>query len=186
MAEEVVVAKKITQETFDEVVKENIEEFDMKQDEAIFDAYQQFSSQGVDLADIDISGGVGRQEMLDSIAVLTSHGSLKTESVISECESNINLVARTLDCLSILCSNQHELAKRNLVIMRSNGGLDAIHLLMFPSQNTSILVKSLTLLELLSASSGTVLFKLCINDISPHLSDEHSMCNFCQFCCMLS
>ena len=152
--EEAVVAKKITQETFDEVVKENIEEFDMKQDEAIFDAYKQFASQGVDLTDIDISGGVGRQEMLDSIAVLASHGSLRTENVISECEDKINLVIRTLDNLSSLCSNQHDLAKRNLVIMRSNGGLDAIHLLMFPSQNTSILVSSLTLLELVSASSG--------------------------------
>lgn len=152
--EEAVVAKKITQETFDEVVKENMEEFDMKQDEAIFDAYKQFSSQGVDMTDIDISGGVGRQEMLDSIAVLTSHGSLRTENVISESEDNISLVVRTLDTLSSLCSNQHELSKRNLVIMRSNGGLDAIHLLMIPTQNTSILLKTLTLLELLSASSG--------------------------------
>jgi hypothetical protein len=92
--------------------------------------------------------------MLDSIAVLTSHGSLRTENVISESEDNVSIVVRTLDTLSSLCSNQHELAKRNLVIMRSNGGLDAIHLLMIPTQNTSILVKTLTLLELVSTSSG--------------------------------
>ena len=101
--EEAVVAKKITQETFDEVVKENIEEFDMKQDEAIFDAYKQFSSQGVDMTDIDISGGVGRQEMLDSIAVLTSHGSLRTENVISESEDNISIAVRTKFLLASSC-----------------------------------------------------------------------------------
>ena len=40
-------AKRITQDTFDAVVKENIEEFEMSPEEALNDAVEQFKSQGV-------------------------------------------------------------------------------------------------------------------------------------------
>lgn len=46
------MAKRINQETFDDVVKENISEFGMEAQEAIDDAVQQFESQGVNLANI--------------------------------------------------------------------------------------------------------------------------------------
>ena len=39
------MAKQITQQTFDDVVKENIQEFDMTVEDAIGDAVQQFESQ---------------------------------------------------------------------------------------------------------------------------------------------
>ncbi len=39
------MAKQISQETFDAVVKENIEEFDMEAEEALNDAIQQFEAQ---------------------------------------------------------------------------------------------------------------------------------------------
>lgn len=45
-------AKRITQETFDAVVKENCDEFGMEPEEAIADAEEQFKSQGVDLSNI--------------------------------------------------------------------------------------------------------------------------------------
>lgn len=41
--------RRITQETFDAVVRENIEEFEMDADEALREAVEQFESQGVDL-----------------------------------------------------------------------------------------------------------------------------------------
>uniref|UniRef100_A0A3B3SDC3 Armadillo repeat containing 6 n=2 Tax=Paramormyrops kingsleyae TaxID=1676925 RepID=A0A3B3SDC3_9TELE len=44
--------RRITQETFDAVVRENIEEFEMDPDEALNEAIQQFESQGVDLSNI--------------------------------------------------------------------------------------------------------------------------------------
>ena len=40
---------KITQETFDAAVKENVDEFGLSLEEAIEDAVKQFVSQGVDL-----------------------------------------------------------------------------------------------------------------------------------------
>ncbi|XP_061458057.1 armadillo repeat-containing protein 6 isoform X4 [Rhineura floridana] len=45
-------AKRITQETFDDVVQENISEFGMDPEEAVSEAVQQFESQGVDLSNI--------------------------------------------------------------------------------------------------------------------------------------
>uniref|UniRef100_A0ACB8F1L9 Uncharacterized protein n=1 Tax=Sphaerodactylus townsendi TaxID=933632 RepID=A0ACB8F1L9_9SAUR len=45
-------ARRITQETFDSVVQENISEFGMDPEEAVMEAIQQFESQGVDLSNI--------------------------------------------------------------------------------------------------------------------------------------
>ena len=39
------MAKQISQQTFDEVVRENMMEFDMDAEEAVIDAVQQFESQ---------------------------------------------------------------------------------------------------------------------------------------------
>ncbi|EDV26595.1 Armadillo repeat-containing protein 6 [Trichoplax sp. H2] len=44
--------KRITQETFDAVVKENIDDFEMDAEEAVEDAIKQFESQGVNLSNI--------------------------------------------------------------------------------------------------------------------------------------
>ncbi|XP_064137085.1 armadillo repeat-containing protein 6 isoform X3 [Loxodonta africana] len=45
-------SKRISQETFDAAVRENIEEFEMGPDEAVREATEQFESQGVDLSTI--------------------------------------------------------------------------------------------------------------------------------------
>ena len=45
----------ITQETFDLVVKENMEEFSMEQAEAVRDAREQFEQQGINLSNIVLS-----------------------------------------------------------------------------------------------------------------------------------
>lgn len=43
------MAKQITQETFDVVVKENMQEFDMSSEEAIADAVSQFEAQVIEI-----------------------------------------------------------------------------------------------------------------------------------------
>eukprot|EP00941_MAST-03F_sp_MAST-3F-sp1_P003268 g3268.t1 len=47
--------KKISQDTFMEVVNENMEEFDMEREEAVQDAIEQFQAQNVDLSDVNLS-----------------------------------------------------------------------------------------------------------------------------------
>ena len=49
------MVKVITQDTFDSVVKENVEEFGMEIAEAVQDAKEQFEKQGVNLGNIVIS-----------------------------------------------------------------------------------------------------------------------------------
>lgn len=44
--------RRITQDTFDSVVRENIDDFDMEESEALKEAIEQFESQGVDLSNI--------------------------------------------------------------------------------------------------------------------------------------
>lgn len=44
--------KQITQETFDAVVRENMEEFEMDLHEAVQDAVDQFKTQGVDMSNL--------------------------------------------------------------------------------------------------------------------------------------
>jgi hypothetical protein len=51
-SEAAAVRRRITQETFDEVVRENMEEFGMGRPEAVADAVTQFQTQGVELANI--------------------------------------------------------------------------------------------------------------------------------------
>lgn len=44
--------RQISQQTFDECVRENVDEFEMSAEEAVADAVQQFESQGVDLSNV--------------------------------------------------------------------------------------------------------------------------------------
>ena len=55
---------RISQQTFDDVVRENKDDFDMSDKEALADAISQFEKQGVDLSYIDKTGGVGQEEVL--------------------------------------------------------------------------------------------------------------------------
>ena len=43
---------RVSQETFDAAVQENVEEFDMSPEEALADAISQFESQGVNLSNV--------------------------------------------------------------------------------------------------------------------------------------
>ena len=53
--------RRISQETFDAVVRENLEDFDMDAAEAVREAREQFEHQGVDLTGVDVSGSEERK-----------------------------------------------------------------------------------------------------------------------------
>eukprot|EP00053_Salpingoeca_punica_P010950 m.97818 g.97818 ORF g.97818 m.97818 type:complete len:511 (+) comp15544_c0_seq2:111-1643(+) len=67
------MAKRISQETFDAVVKENQAEFDMAVDDAIADAVEQFEKQGVDLSNI-LRENVKISDSLTALAAAASGG----------------------------------------------------------------------------------------------------------------
>ncbi|XP_045506934.1 armadillo repeat-containing protein 6 homolog [Colias croceus] len=89
----------ISQETYDEVVRENIEEFDMTPEDAIKEAVAQFEAQGVDLSNIirDLSLGPGDNHLV-SITVTklkelprnnSEEISKELDVLIAECNKDI-------------------------------------------------------------------------------------------------
>jgi len=129
--------KRITQETFDEVVSENVEEFEMDVKEAIAEAVKQFQSQGVSLANIDTSGGVGRPEMDAAMEALL--GAPQGEAL-----------SEALRHLNELCDSTHEMGARNRTLMVTFKGasvLNALHALVAPSQPAESLILAMKLLK---------------------------------------
>ncbi|XP_069672945.1 armadillo repeat-containing protein 6 homolog [Periplaneta americana] len=83
----------ITQETFDDVVKENMEEFDMSPEEAVQEAVQQFEAQGVDLSNIvkeavmDSIPGASRNELtatINNLSELIKKSPRQDDTIIEE------------------------------------------------------------------------------------------------------
>ena len=79
------MVKVITQETFDDVVKENVEEFGMEMAEAIRDAKEQFEKQGINLGNIVISEK-GSQVVVEAVQDLFK-GLSSEEEIVSRLKS---------------------------------------------------------------------------------------------------
>lgn len=71
------MAKVISQETYDEVIKENIIEFSMSVDESREETIKQFEAQGINLAniikDLNINETTGQPVLNESIDLLKNH-----------------------------------------------------------------------------------------------------------------
>lgn len=93
------MAKVISQETFDDVVKENIVEFSMTIEEAKNETIEQFEAQGINLAniikDLSINEDSGRPILLETVEKLKS-----TDSALSTAD-----LIELLKTLSIECGN---------------------------------------------------------------------------------
>lgn len=89
----------ITQETFDEVVKENIDEFDMSPEDAVKEAAAQFEAQGVDLSNIikDLALGPG-----DNHLVSEAVARLKTLCAFNK--HDVNALLKELEVLKAECN----------------------------------------------------------------------------------
>lgn len=90
------MAKIISQETFDDVVKENIVEFEMDVAEAKDETVKQFEAQGINLAniikDLSINEETGRPVLNETIEKLKSLSSSDNFDKI-ELEKHLNVLA---------------------------------------------------------------------------------------------
>ena len=85
MITETKMVKVITQDTFDSVVKENVEEFGMEIAEAVQDAKEQFEKQGVNLGNIVVSEQ-GSQVVVNAVKNLFKNEDLLVNlKVIQDC-----------------------------------------------------------------------------------------------------
>jgi len=104
------MVKVIAQETFDSVVQENMEEFDMNHEEAVKEAKEQFEQQGVNLSNIVISGDDGQHKIVQALDRI-SGGNLDNNELQME-----------LSVVTSLCKD--DLAQR--VLATNHGGYNTL------------------------------------------------------------
>lgn len=151
----------ISQDTFDQVVEENMEEFGMERAEAVVEAREQFHSQGVSLANIVTSEG-GSQEVVDAVKAL--FGSPAPAALRS-----------SLATIQACCKDN--LAQR--VLATDNGGYSALLRLLEGEEEEvqrEVLVTLTSVMEgnpdLLEAQGVEAMWRLASSPaLAPHLLD---------------
>ncbi|KAH8371473.1 hypothetical protein KR093_007587 [Drosophila rubida] len=112
------MAKMISQDTFDDVVKENVMDFSMTPTEAKEETIKQFEAQGINLTniikDLSINGETGRPIINETIDKIKTHISRKSE--------DMQQLLELLTVLDLEC--QKSLAHR--VLAGKNGAHDAL------------------------------------------------------------
>lgn len=148
----------ITQETFNDVVKENIEEFDMSPEQAVEEAVLQFEAQGVDLSNIiknveitqgthPLKGALDRlREALDSKTEELFKLSVKT--VQQECDKDVasKILAGKeggysllLDCFDTFKDRESQILTLKALLSLLSGYPD-----LFDSKGSKLLMRFLT------------------------------------------
>lgn len=126
------MAKVISQETFDDVVKENIVEFSMGSAEAKDETVKQFEAQGINLAniikDLSLNEETGQPLLNEAVDCLKEHisgvKSLSDESLIekldvltTECSKSVphRVLASKIGCCKVLQSIINNILKSDTV-----------------------------------------------------------------------
>lgn len=98
------MAKVISQETYDEVIKENIVEFAMSVEEARAETIQQLEAQGINLAniikDLTINESTGQPVLSETIVSLKKHVDKEADLEPSELETKLDILIEEL-CKSV-------------------------------------------------------------------------------------
>ena len=139
--------RRISQETFDAAVKENIEEFDMPLAEAIADALQQFRGQGVDLTNIDTSGGEGKVEIMTAIFAVNAYAKDRSSSTVI-------VICQHLDALATQCDEKNSLSRRNQTLVLTEDCYNSLHYLLEEKYGDAVIIRSLQLLGVVCKSNG--------------------------------
>lgn len=134
----------ISQDAFDEMVQENIDDFDMTPEDALAETIKQCKSMSLDLSQVDVSGKGGKEEVLQLIAFLEN----------SENYSLYPELVTSLGKLNALCNDKHECGLRNQNLMYSKGGMNALMKLLNESQHQAALISALEVLTTLSKTNS--------------------------------
>lgn len=108
MASAAGTAKRISQETFDAAVLENIEEFDMVPAEALTDAVQQFVQQGVDLSNIVTTGEKADKDSHPVLVELNKLRTLLEDEDAGDASATASAVAASLVKLQEACRDNSD------------------------------------------------------------------------------
>lgn len=156
----------ITQETYDDVVKENMNDFDMTPQEAIADAILQFEAQGVNLCNIikDLALNVNNTHLVS--AALENLKKLQTQTNIEEKD-----IISELDSLKTECDK--DLARR--VRAGKEGAYQVLlDLMNRPNATTELLVKTLQTLTSLMDTQPDLLDDIGVQQMNSLLERGNS------------
>lgn len=115
------MVKRITQPTFDSVVKENMEDFSLNLEDALKEAILQLTQQGITLDNIDITGGksTDMNELKSSIDTIIQFS--KNQSI------NEDTLFIALVNIRKLCSSKSDNQVRNKNILLREGCLYSLY-----------------------------------------------------------
>ncbi|GMF12697.1 unnamed protein product [Phytophthora lilii] len=140
--------RQISQETFDECVAENVEDFDMSLEEAVADAVQQFESQGVDLSNIIKSGATQASDGQKPLPA-------RLKRLISELQQLSKLKSERDQVLSLVAELQsvcEEVTEARVVAGR-NDAVDTL-LALLDADSAAVVASCSNLLALLCADNA--------------------------------
>lgn len=140
----------ISQDAFDSMVVENMEDFDLTMQEALSETINQLKTMNKDLSTIDVTGGEGRKELLELITFLKD---MSTTSGESNC-------IKLLGDLATLCHDKHPLGLRNQNLMRTNGGMSALISAINAAYSPALLKMVFNLLSTLCKTNGASKFEM--------------------------
>jgi len=141
------MVKRITQPTFDSIVKENMEDFSLNLPDALKEAILQLTQQGITLDNIDITGGIDMDELKS--ATLTVNQFSRNESV------NEDTLSVALVNIRKLCSQKDKNQIRNKNIILREGCLYSLYqILKLESSSPGVITNVLETIIHLSKSDG--------------------------------
>ncbi|KAL2927580.1 Armadillo repeat-containing protein 6 [Bienertia sinuspersici] len=169
--------KKISQEAFEEVVRENIDNFGMEGDEALQDAIQSLTLQGVDLSGI-VTCVPGESSMEDNPVVKTLQD-LKIQFANFDVQQ-LHQLSALLSKLADLCDPNPNNTDSNAAIASRNGGVELLTSICAKLSgidcNDDVLISSLHSLTslLLDVQSAETFHKCGGPDLIIHILNHHS------------
>uniref|UniRef100_A0A7S3JNE3 Armadillo repeat-containing protein 6 n=1 Tax=Aureoumbra lagunensis TaxID=44058 RepID=A0A7S3JNE3_9STRA len=133
---------KVSQETFDSIVSENVEEFELSLHEARKEAVEQLKRQGADLSEVDISGGTAKQDARTEMekAVQVIAGASKVETARN------TLLAALMVIQAVSKNEQRQAALSAFGIKDGSGALAALLQACVPAEIPDWEVLSATLI----------------------------------------
>ena len=141
------MAKRISQQTFDEAVQENVNEFEQTIDEALADAIKQFKDQGITLDNIDISGGIGMNELNASINTIKDYSIDNTNITIGQ-------IISSLEQLRLFSHSKHEYVTRNKSIIINNGCLSYLYKILDKNNESAVTLSTVETVISLTKTDG--------------------------------
>lgn len=157
----------ISQETFNEVVQENMNEFNMTEEEAVEEAVKQFEAQGVDLANIVKAVG---SDIIPSDDSKDIENSIKNLEYFGTVDVSEEAMGKEFVFLAAMC----EKSVPHKVFIAKNESCQkiALDLLVIPTSNVNLMRKGLKFLTAMLSEQPDVMNSFLVFAVTSYMNRE--------------